>query len=363
MSYPNPLPWEIQHREPEEWWNASNTGQFSNPNNQPNPNQNTGSNLAVVGNLPSPELSGQGWLEQYLNQNRPGWQQALANNPQWGGSSFFDPKKGVTNNQADFLQNWFLGYDLPRIQGAADRQFQRVGNAIGNFQSNTAGNVQGLKDLGNEAGNNLIGMAENIGGDALRYGAAGVADAQEGVRRADEYAGYGTQSAVAGMEQRLRSELELMNSGTNPDGSPMTAEQYNAAKQQMTYNTQVASAQIRSQYQQTSLNMINNLSNAQMQAGGLAANVGQMQSNLVQAGEQLRSSTYLAAAQLQAQGDKESAMLLLQNPESIASVSNALLNMWGVFMGGTPAQKPNNTGAVLGGVGGIIQGISGLFGL
>lgn len=333
-------------------WAGGNLQTFLNSANpQSFPQIYSGPNaVAEPGDLretPNPNQNPLDWMNEYRDLRTPGWDQRLAANPQWGNSPFFDPKKGFTNNQAKFMEDLFLGYDLPRIQGAADRQFTRVNEAIGRHREGIDNSVENIRAAGIEGADSLRRFAQEAGQEAMRFGHGAVEDAREGVRRADELAGTGTQSAVAGYERNVRNQLALMRSGTNPDGSPMTAEQYAAVQQQVMYDTSATASSIRSDYERNALQMRQNLSQMQLGAGGLSANVDQIAGNLRTQAEHLNTSVQLAAAQLEAQGRREEAGLLMANPESVVSISNALLNMWGVFMGGAPTPGAGGAGSAL----------------
>jgi len=329
--------------------------QVGTPSSNPIPQMYASEAPQYPNTLPNSNQNPMGWISDYLDQHQPGWQENMAAHPEWQGASWMNPKKGITNQQANFMQDMFFGYDFPRIQGAADRQFARVNSAIGDYKSDLTSSLAGVRTAGTEGAETLRGLSKTIGQDANRYGEAAVADAQEGVRKADELAGTGTQSGVAAYQRSVQNNLDLMRRGTTADGQPMTMEQYSAMQSKVLSDTAAAGAQVRTGFEQQALQMRTNLSQTQLGAGGLAANVAGLSANLATQAEQLETSVQLAAAQLEAQGNKDVATLMLANPESVVSVSNALLNMWGVFMAGTPAPR-QSTLAQVGSVAGPILG-------
>jgi hypothetical protein len=303
-------------------------------------------------------------MDQWQQSHATGganYRQVQQQHPEWMSGGWIDPKKGITGNQADFLQSMFLGYDVPRMQGAADEQYARVNQGISEMQAGTQRGYDDITNATRTSANDLRSFSNEVGAPAMGYAAQSVANAQENVRQANEQAGAGIQGAVAGLYSSTRNNMALSLSGTNPDGSPMTAEQKAAVSKQMIYDTGTQAAQIRSQYNAQVLSMRANLSAADQGAAGTATQVGQIASGLRTTAANLETSGAIAGAQLLAQGNKDAAALMLANPRSIVSISNGILNMWGVFMGSTPAKQPGQAlqaapavGAVAGGVIGSI---------
>ena len=268
--------------------------------------------------------------------------------------SFFTPGQGVSTQQANFLQDLFMGYDLPRIQNAANEQWDRVNTATNNFENSVIRGANDIRNSGSAASSMLLDKSQHVGDDAMRFATAGVAVAQENVRQGRENANNAVQANIAAVNKNL----QLMRTGTNPDGSPMTPEQMAATSRQVMYDSQIATGQIRAQYDTQISGLQSAVVAAQDQAAGTATNVAQISSGLASQAATIMQSSQAAAAQFEALGMQDVAKMIAANPQSIVSVSNGLLNMWGVFLGGTPAPKPDNTGAMLGGFGGLLGGIA-----
>lgn len=279
---------------------------------------------------------------------------ALAAQQRHGSDSFLTPGKGVSNDQATFLQSVFEGYDLPRIQGAADAQYGRVNTAIDAFGQSVGAGATDIRNAGQTASSMLMDQSKHVGDQPMQFAMAGVQSAQEAVRQAQLNGNDAVQAGVAATNKNL----QLMRSSTNPDGSPMTAEQVAATSKQVIYDSQIASGQIRAQYDNQTNQLRSALAGTQEQAGGVATNVAQLSSSLAAQSASVSMAATQAAAQFEALGMQDVAKMISANPQSIVSVSNGLLNMWGVFLGGNPAPRPDNTGAILGGMGSMVGGIA-----
>lgn len=258
---------------------------------------------------------------------------------------------GGAPNQGSMLSHLqgTLEDETQRMQGAADRQYQRGANEIGDFRGvldgltgtitgaadqNAAG-LEGVAGQNNALGDQAVsdqaarskgvlgsldqdlkgveasaGRADDAANQALAYGRGAVNTAAGAAGQYDKDAQANVQNTVAGMEQRFKTQMQSINAGRNPDGTMMSPAERIAAQRQMSFDLSqqvgAVTSGLREQQSQTAANLGMHVADVTLGAGNVALGAssafekaGELREGA--AGERARVGTDMAAQGLQAE--------------------------------------------------------------
>jgi len=248
------------------------------------------------------------WLQQYYGAGGN-------NNVQPGSDGYF------TGGQT--LQDILYG-EAARMQGAADRHFDRVLNREDQYED-FLGGIQGRYE-------------------DSRLDTSTAPEDYASVRRAEqEYNAFADRTAqdisstVSGYQAQFQNQIDSVNNGMRADGSMMTAQEQAdsrfALNQNMAVGRQQAITSIMSSYNQQKAAL-------GMQVAGMTGQAEQLrqQAQIVNAANQMK------ALELENSGRVALAQLTLNNPETVVSVLGGLmaLNEQGVAMNQLFGSQSNN---------------------
>lgn len=272
--------------------------------------------------------------------------------------------------------------DTARMQGAANRQYVRNDQAtqrFGDYLGGTEGAIMGeadragglLTDFDKKAGtygDSAVSSAEKFGDAATAASRTAAEGANRDLDKAGGYldqslqfskdavntakdavAGYNaafqehTRAMVAGLDRRATTELNRINSGRHPDGSPMSNAERLAQQKDLNFNTGMQVATVVSnmweESQKTAAGLRMQLANTQTAAAANAAGLGHERGVLaterLAAGDQVaRTSMEAGAQRLQAeqvrQGYTQIRGSMLNLMTSIRTSSRALATQLGI---------------------------------
>lgn len=200
--------------------------------------------------------------------------------------------------------------DLENDQTLRDEQYNRVNNEIEGLRGFFG---QGAEEYTQQAGQD----ADRLRSVAEEQRALFEQKADDVMGQYEDYTAQQLSNSTAAIERRFQSDLQMVNSGTRPDGTLMSPGEQAAMRQQL-------SAQIGSEVftQMTNIQTSFNQTRAQL---GLALNEQRLNSFQVQNQMEMQASAITQAAgmqalQFEAQGRMAIAELVRSNPRTSVSL-------------------------------------------
>lgn len=299
-------------------------------------NQNTGQGLAQQG-------------AQQVQQNR---QQLNQQNPQLSqltGAGTFAPNalvpvaggltlganinQGVANQTgapANALQQMgqAFGIDHTQLTQAERDRFNQSQAAAGQFSQTIRGITPRAGDIARGAlGDAMSGPNARFNEFADRTIAqndAAIQTARDSRSEFESFANQRTLDQITGERAALQNELNMVNSGVNPDGSMMTPAQRDAARRGLVDQVRRRSASIQSSnasQDQQILNQLDaNIASMQTQAAAQSGQLAAIQSSLQQFEASTVANAQMTALMAEAQGDLQYADFLRNNPYNPVSL-------------------------------------------
>lgn len=213
----------------------------------------------------------------------------------------------------------FLGEETNLLQQAADRQFVRNNEPIGNMRD-LLGRSGEITQVGNETAQGLTDLSN-------RQSTAFEAGVNEAMGNFDQTYASDVQAAISGIRESYQPQMQAIRNGMNPDGTLMTPAQQKDAMFAM--NSQVGSqvqntfTQLASSYNQARASLAQGFS-------GQRLNSQQLAGSLQQTAASIRNAAQATALQFEASGNQAMADLIYRNPESIVSRFQGLLALAGL---------------------------------
>ncbi len=293
------------------------------------------------------------------------------------------PKASLMDQMQGALQS-----DAENMQGAANRQFERVDKANQQFGKAVDGAADPIlaeserssKELGGLAedfkgfgedtmtrfdarSRSIMGDLEGDLGRSAKFTDAAVGAAEGAVSGFNDRYQENVKAMVGGLERRVSQQMRQLESGTDAQGNPLPPAAVQQMRRELSFDVgqQVASvtAQMWGEAQKTMASLRMNLASVKGQAASesnrsaeIRASTGtelgrqeaQAQAERMRAGEiraqlgqfsaSLRGSARALASQMTVNGREAMANLLRNNPESVVSIFSGLAQMVSVATAG-----------------------------